>query len=261
MTAQATESQRATVQAIREHHGRLGRTMADHALTVRRGADQLAELSGPRTRMVEFSRAEVLPHAAVENETLYRAAWDVPAARLLVQAMIREHELLRELVDDLERARTAGETAGAAVALNAMFQAHLEKENEMLLPALVEAGVDLAGALGGRHEVLGESAEAGEGGCTCGGCTCGGHDAPGTPGATAELIDGELDVRALAPAQRHEQIFAAFRALPPGGAFVLVNDHDPKPLSYQFAAEYPGLYTWDYLEAGPQVWRVRIGRP
>ncbi|MFC7728380.1 DUF2249 domain-containing protein [Actinomadura keratinilytica] len=68
-------------------------------------------------------------------------------------------------------------------------------------------------------------------------------------------------MRALAPAQRHEQIFAAFRALPPGGAFVLVNDHDPKPLSYQFAAEYPGLYTWDYLEAGPQVWRVRIGRP
>jgi len=260
MTAQATESQRATVQAIRDHHGRLGRTMADHALTVRRGADQLAELSGPRTRMVEFSRVEVLPHAAAEEETLYRAARDIPEARLLVRGMVREHELLRGLVEDLDRARTAGETAGAAVALNAMFQAHLEKENELLLPALVEAGVDLAGLLAGMHEILGDSAEAGGGGCTCS-CGCGGHDDPGTPGATAELIDGELDVRALAPAQRHEQIFATFQALPPGGAFVLVNDHDPKPLSYQFAAEYPGRYTWDYLEAGPQVWRVRIGRP
>jgi len=42
---------------------------------------------------------------------------------------------------------------------------------------------------------------------------------------------------------------------------VLVNDHDPKPLYYQFAAEYPDRFTWDYLEAGPEVWKVRIGRP
>ncbi len=70
-----------------------------------------------------------------------------------------------------------------------------------------------------------------------------------------------LDVRTLAPAQRHETIFAAYGALAPGGAFVLVNDHDPKPLRYQFAAEHPGEFTWDLLEAGPVVWRVRIGRP
>ncbi|MGW5686669.1 DUF2249 domain-containing protein [Nonomuraea sp. NPDC003754] len=49
---------------------------------------------------------------------------------------------------------------------------------------------------------------------------------------------------------------------PAGGtAFVLVNDHDPKPLYYQFAAEHPGAFTWEYLEAGPEVWKVRIGRP
>ena len=73
--------------------------------------------------------------------------------------------------------------------------------------------------------------------------------------------DRSLDVRALAPAQRHEQIFASYGALEPGSAFVLVNDHDPKPLRYQFEAEHPGEFTWDVLEAGPIVWRVRIGRP
>ena len=41
---------------------------------------------------------------------------------------------------------------------------------------------------------------------------------------------------------------------------MLVNDHDPLPLRYQFEAQYAGEFTWDYLEAGPTVWRVRIGR-
>ncbi|HET6874734.1 MAG TPA: DUF2249 domain-containing protein [Acidimicrobiales bacterium] len=73
--------------------------------------------------------------------------------------------------------------------------------------------------------------------------------------------DAELDVRALSPAQRHEKIFATYGALGPGGAFVLVNDHDPKPLRYQFEAEHAGEFTWEALEGGPTVWRVRIGRP
>ncbi|MGH9055076.1 MAG: DUF2249 domain-containing protein [Acidimicrobiales bacterium] len=73
--------------------------------------------------------------------------------------------------------------------------------------------------------------------------------------------DPTLDVREMAPAARHESIFAAFEALAAAKSFVLVNDHDPKPLRYQFEAEHPGEFTWDYLEAGPKVWRVRIGRP
>jgi uncharacterized protein (DUF2249 family) len=55
-------------------------------------------------------------------------------------------------------------------------------------------------------------------------------------------------------------IFETFEALDPGAGFELVNDHDPKPLYYQMAAERPGTFTWDYLEEGPVVWRVRIGR-
>ena len=69
-----------------------------------------------------------------------------------------------------------------------------------------------------------------------------------------------LDVRQLAPAQRHQSIFASYQTLSPGTGFVLVNDHDPKPLRYQFEAEHAGEFTWATLEAGPQVWRVRIGK-
>ena len=69
-----------------------------------------------------------------------------------------------------------------------------------------------------------------------------------------------LDVRPLPPAQRHAQIFQRFAALLPGEAFILINDHDPKPLYYQFDAEHKGKFSWDYLESGPEVWRVRIGK-
>lgn len=70
-----------------------------------------------------------------------------------------------------------------------------------------------------------------------------------------------LDVRSEQPARRHTLIFSRYAELNPGERFVLVNDHDPKPLYYQFAAEHAGEFTWDYLEEGPATWRVAIGRP
>jgi uncharacterized protein (DUF2249 family) len=69
-----------------------------------------------------------------------------------------------------------------------------------------------------------------------------------------------VDVRQIAPARRHPMIFEAFESLAAGESFELVNDHDPKPLYYQFAAERAGQFTWEYLEQGPAAWRVRIGK-
>jgi uncharacterized protein (DUF2249 family) len=69
-----------------------------------------------------------------------------------------------------------------------------------------------------------------------------------------------IDVRPVAPAQRHPLIFETFEGLAPGESFILVNDHDPKPLYYQFKFEREGQFMWEYLEQGPDVWRVRIGR-
>ncbi|MHB1514540.1 MAG: DUF2249 domain-containing protein [Acidiferrobacteraceae bacterium] len=69
-----------------------------------------------------------------------------------------------------------------------------------------------------------------------------------------------LDVRSLVPMERHHQIFETYERLKPGERFVLVNDHDPKPLYYQFEAEHKEKFTWQYLEQGPQMWRVQIGR-
>lgn len=69
-----------------------------------------------------------------------------------------------------------------------------------------------------------------------------------------------LDVRQIPPPQKHPTIFQTFADLTAGQSFILINDHDPKPLHYQFMHEHEGKFTWEYLEQGPEVWRVQIGR-
>ncbi|MFQ5354350.1 MAG: DUF2249 domain-containing protein [Thermodesulfobacteriota bacterium] len=71
-------------------------------------------------------------------------------------------------------------------------------------------------------------------------------------------MESILDVRPLVPKERHPGIFNAFNALGAGESFVLVNDHDPRPLLYQFQREHAGEFEWWPLERGPEAWRVRI---
>ncbi len=72
--------------------------------------------------------------------------------------------------------------------------------------------------------------------------------------------DKVLDVRPIPPRIKHSTIFSTFDSLEPGDSFVLVNDHDPVPLRYQFDFERAGQVNWEYLEQGPELWRVRIGK-
>lgn len=69
-----------------------------------------------------------------------------------------------------------------------------------------------------------------------------------------------IDVRTIAPPDRHSTIFGVLTALAPGGIMHVTSDHDPRPLHYQIATRYPDQFQWQYLEQGPQVWRVEIQR-
>ncbi|WP_277542955.1 DUF2249 domain-containing protein [Haloarcula laminariae] len=73
-------------------------------------------------------------------------------------------------------------------------------------------------------------------------------------------IVAEHDVRELPPAQRHERIFEAYSELDTGTGFVLVNDHDPKPLYHQFDAEAGPEFRWAYRQREPDEFRVLIGK-
>ena len=68
----------------------------------------------------------------------------------------------------------------------------------------------------------------------------------------------ELNVINIIPRERHPLIFETFDKLIKGESFILINDHDPKPLYYQFLHEREGLFSWEYLEQGPETWKVKI---
>ena len=69
-----------------------------------------------------------------------------------------------------------------------------------------------------------------------------------------------VDARMYEPKDKHAVIFKTFLELASGEKMELVNDHDPRPLHYQFLAELPEQFEWEYLEQGPEVWRVAISK-
>jgi uncharacterized protein (DUF2249 family) len=227
MTLTATEA----YDAMRSHHHQLSEQLTERATAVS-GAVTQGLPHGPAVAdLIAYMAAEVLPHAAAEEATIYPAAAAHSELAETVDAMTAEHKTLAAAA-----AQLGGLSDGAAVAeqaerIAALFASHAAVENDVLLPVLVrDEDADLGTLLAEMH-------------------------------AYARDAVPVLDVRELRPAQRHTTIFAVYEALLPGAGFVLVNDHDPKPLRYQFEAEHAGQFTWDYLAEGPEVWRVRIGRP
>ena len=233
---------------------------------VSRGEDARQE----RETLIRWCRTELVPHALAEESALYPAAQAKPEGRALVEGMLAEHRAIVDLVDEVADASDGVRAAAAARALEAVFEVHLAKENELVLPMLVSAAdVSVADLLAGMHELLGgaerdaegdaghdtghgHDREAGTGGCGSGhACGCGEVDGPGYP---------ELDARAVPHAIRHATIFGALDAVRPGGGLVLVAPHDPLPLLAQVEQRAPGAFEVTYLERGPEAWRLQLVR-
>ncbi len=232
-------------EAIRKHHQLLGKTLQVHARGMGGGEPQ-----SERDAFVAFLKGDLLPHARSEERYLYSAVDALvrehgkPTATMSVDHefiadyIIRIERTARELgaANNGDRARLLGQLRDLALRLDAIVELHLAKEERVYLP-LIDEHLDRTRQrqlLEAIHESYEEEKKASS--------------------------DGALDVREIAPRDRHRLIFDAFGALKPGEGFILINDHDPKPLYYQFQAEHTGKFVWVYLEQGPEVWRVRIGR-
>lgn len=72
------------------------------------------------------------------------------------------------------------------------------------------------------------------------------------------MTDHELDVRALRKPDKHPAIFRTYDDLAVGESFVLVNDHDPRHLRDELEIDHPRSHGWEYLDKGPETWRIRI---
>jgi uncharacterized protein (DUF2249 family) len=69
-----------------------------------------------------------------------------------------------------------------------------------------------------------------------------------------------LDVRPIAPQRTPPTVVATYEKLAPGESFVLVTDREPTAVRATLEAQAAHGTGWEYLEAGPDVWRVRITR-
>lgn len=75
----------------------------------------------------------------------------------------------------------------------------------------------------------------------------------------ATSADHHLDVRDVPPKDRYECIMRAYDGLESGETLELAVDHDPTCMYYTLKAERgPSTFAFDYLERGPETWRVRV---
>ena len=187
----------------------------------------------PAQAVLDYLADAVFPHAAAEEAVIYATA--EKSEHRLIASLVLEHGALRKLGGDLHEATTGVERVALAGAIAQLFAVHAAKENEFVIPAVLEQPrVDLGALLHAMHEHI--------------------------TTRTTDSVVSQLDVRQLPHAQRHDEIFSRLEALGSGEALVIVNDHDPKPLRYQLDALWPSAYTWSYRETGPEVWKVAITR-
>ncbi|MDA8291157.1 MAG: DUF2249 domain-containing protein [Actinomycetota bacterium] len=229
-------------EAILGHHEALRAGLAGRVEALRVASGGPGDLAAAKGAALAYLAEEILPHAVAEEVSLYPAAAAIPGLRSLVAGMTIEHRALAAGVEMLAAQDDPAELVATGEAIATMFAEHAAKENDLLLPEVRASGEGrLVALLGAMHEHLARGGPVG-------------------PAPSRAHADPELDVRAIAPADRHPTIFATFDGLAPGEGFVLLNDHDPRPLRYQLEAERSGEFTWDYLESGPRTWQVRIGR-
>lgn len=210
-----------------------------------------------RAELVIWARTSLLPHLSAREMALYPAAAGHDRTRALVEVLRGNTERIISLVAALENASNPVQAVGHASAIEALFSVHAAAEQEHILPLLAQtSGVslaDMATDLQEQEDQARKNApepvkeEAG-GGHSCG---CGGHDEPGLP---------ELDARAVPHAIRHATVFGALDAVGPGSGLILVAPHDPLPLLAQIEDRWPGVFTVEYVESGPETWKISFVR-
>lgn len=72
--------------------------------------------------------------------------------------------------------------------------------------------------------------------------------------------DKVLNAIVLDPSVKFKTIMENYNNLKEGEAFILHNDHDPKPLFYQLTATQGDVFTWEYLKQGPDIFDIRIAK-
>jgi len=231
-----------TKNRLAEAGGTLG-TLGRNLLSAATAAS--GELAGEdQSKLVEFAEQELQPLASAFARAFAGAAGkDAAVAQLAASHTAR----LAEAAKNLEGQEAPVQVVHAGARLQEAGAAFLEHATELMLPALAQnPSLTLTGILPDR--VAGAPAEAAP---VTGGCACGGHDEPGL---------AELDTRVIPHAIRHATIFGALEGLSSGKGILLIANHNPLPLLAQLEQRSAGKFAVDYVENGPDTWKLSMVR-
>lgn len=146
--------------AIHAHHAEMASTLRQRVAALGAAVQGRYGHVEQQRSVLEYLEHDLLPHAVAEEKALYPAA-DSGMTALLVRAMRDEHRNLVAHVETFRGATEAIQAVALSSAILALFESHLAKENDLLVPALVaDQRVSLVELLGGMHELLGENAQA-----------------------------------------------------------------------------------------------------
>ena len=144
----ATEQTRQII----HHHAVLRRGLERRAATLCEAVESGVPFERPMTMMRDYLVGEIFPHVRAEERTLYQAVATQVRGGELVRELTREHHTLAYLTGRLRAGADGSEAATAAEWIATLFAGHVAKENDLLLPALTGAGVDLAALLAAMHQ-------------------------------------------------------------------------------------------------------------
>ena len=108
-----------------------------------------------RDKVVDYLRAEILPHAATEESTVYRMGAQYERLTALIDSMVFEHAIIRSVMEALQLSSTREECIVLAAQASKLFSVHAEKENRFIIADLASrAEVDLRTMLGNMRHSL-----------------------------------------------------------------------------------------------------------
>ncbi len=227
---------------LAEAGGTLG-TLSKNLLSATAGAGG-EQAAADQSKLVDFAERELQPLAAAFAAALSSATGADPVVAKLAAG---HHARLVEAAKTLETQEVPLQVVHAGARFLEAGTSFLDHATDLIVPELAQnPSLTLSG-------VLPEPAAgpAGAGAPATGGCACGGHDEPGL---------SELDTRVIPHAIRHATIFGALEGLSSGRGILLIANHNPLPLLAQLEQRSAGKFTVDYVENGPETWKLSMVR-
>lgn len=198
--------------------------------------------------LVDFTEKDLLPLAAALAAAFQTADRSDDSLKLIASLAATHGTRLVSATKELEVQESVLNMVHASGRLQEAVAVFVDQASEFVLPALAQnPGVTLGEVLPARTA----SSTTERNVPAQGGCACGGHDEPGL---------SELDTRVIPHAIRHATIFGALEGLTTGRGILLVANHNPLPLLAQLEQRAAGKFTVDYVENGPDLWKLSMVR-